>query len=61
MNYRVHKIAVNKHDMQLKLEEFLNSCDGEVISVFPSVAPYFLCYGAKIDYLIIVEKVRKPE
>ncbi len=56
MKYRVHRIEVNKDNMQEKLEQFLNKLDGDVISVIPNVTHYFLMYGAKIDYILIVEK-----
>jgi len=58
MKYRVHRIEVKKDNLQEKLEEFLNKLDGEVISVIPNITQYFLCYGAKIDYILIVEKVK---
>ena len=58
MKYRVHRIDVKRNNMQEKLEQFLNKLDGEVISVIPNVTQYFLCYGAKIDYILIVEKVK---
>lgn len=58
MKYRVHRIEVKKDNLQEKLEQFLNKLDGEVMSVIPNVTQYFLCYGAKIDYILIVEKVK---
>ena len=58
MNYRVHRIEVKSDNMQEKLEQFLNKLDGEVISVIPNVTQYFLMYGAKIDHILIVEKVK---
>lgn len=58
MKYRVHRLEVKKDNMQEKLEQFLPKLDGEIISVIPNVTPYFLCYGAKIDYILIVEKVK---
>jgi len=58
MKYRVHRLEISKNEMQEKLERFLNSLDGEVISVMPDITRYFLCYGAKIDFLLIVEKLR---
>ena len=57
MKYRVHRVEAKKNEMQEKLEQFLNTLNGEIISVFPNVTQYFLCYGAKIDYLLIVEKI----
>lgn len=58
MKYRVHRIEVNKDNMQEKLEQFINKLDGEVISIIPNVTQYFLMYGAKINYILIVEKVK---
>lgn len=57
MKYRVHRLEVKRDNMQEKIENFLNTLDGEVISVIPDVTQYFLCYGAKIDYVLVVEKL----
>jgi hypothetical protein len=58
MKYRVHRIEVNRKDMQEKLEQFLNTLHGDVISVLPNVRPTFQLMGAtaKVDFLLIVEK-----
>ena len=58
MKYSVHRIEVNKDNMQEKLELFLNSLNGEIISVLPNVRPTFQLMGptAKVDFLLIVEK-----
>ncbi|MCA0133395.1 hypothetical protein [Winogradskyella alexanderae] len=58
MRYRVHRIDVNKTNMQEKLEEFLNRLKGEVVSVVPNVRPTFQFMGAtaKVDYILIIEK-----
>jgi len=60
MNYKVHRIEVDKDNMQEKLEQFLNSLKGEVVSIIPNVRPAFQLMGAtsKIDSLLIVEKVQ---
>ena len=60
MKYRVHRIEVNSDNMQDKLEQFLNKLDGEVLTVIPNVKPSFQLMGAtsKIDFLLIVEKVK---
>ena len=58
MQYRVHRLQVRKDNLQQELEQFLNKLEGEVISVLPNVTQYFLCYGAKVDYILIVEKVK---
>ena len=59
MKYKVHRIDVESDNMQEKLEQFLNSLDGEVISVIPDIRPTFQGMGAtaKIDFLQIVEKI----
>lgn len=58
MKYRVHRLDVNKNNMQTELEQFLNRLNGEVISVLPNVRPTFQVMGAtaKVDFLLIVEK-----
>jgi hypothetical protein len=58
MKYRVHRIEVNRKNMQEKLQQFLNTLHGEVISVLPNVRPTFQLMGAtaKVDFLLIVEK-----
>jgi hypothetical protein len=45
---------------QTKLEEFLNKLEGEIVSIIPNVRPTFQLMGAtaKIDFLLIVEKLR---
>ena len=60
MKYRVHRLEVNSDSMQEKLDQFLNKLDGEVISIIPNVRPTFKGMGAtaKIDFLLIVEKVK---
>jgi len=59
MKYKVHRLDVNSHNMQEKLQEFLNSLRGEVITVLPNVQPSFQFMGAtsKVNFLLIVEKV----
>lgn len=58
MNYKVHRLEVKRDNFHLQLEQFLNTLEGEVISVIPNVTPYFLCYGGKVDYVLIVEKTK---
>ena len=43
---------------QRKLEQFLNSLEGEVVAVIPSVNPKFTPggMGAQVNFLLIVEK-----
>ncbi len=57
MKYRVHRIEVKSDNMQEKLEQYLNSLHGEVVSVIPNIRPTFQLMGAtaKIDYVLVVE------
>ena len=59
MIYRVHRLDVKKDAAQEKLEKFLNQLGGEVLSIVPYISPTFQGMGAtaKVDYLLIVEKV----
>jgi hypothetical protein len=60
MNYKVHRLDVNKGNIQEKLELFLNNLNGEVISILPNVRPTFQLMGAtaKIDFLLIIERIK---
>jgi hypothetical protein len=59
VKYRVHRLEVKKDTAQERLEQFLNQLEGEVLSIFPYITPTFQGMGAtaKVDYLLIVEKV----
>ena len=55
MKYRVHRFDLSMTNDQMKLEQFLNSLEGEVVAIIPNItlgltAPH-------IDFLLIVEKV----
>lgn len=54
MKYRVHQFPMRMTKDQMKLEQFLNNLDGDVIAIIPNVtwAP-----KTEIDFLLIVEKV----
>ncbi len=58
MKYRVHRLEVSKDNMQEKLELLLNGLDGDIVAVMPNVRPFFLCYGGKVDFLMVVEKLK---
>ena len=62
MKYRVHRLEVKGKDVQTTLEQFLNTIEGEVISVFPNINKLSLpqIYGAteKVSFLMIVEKIK---
>ncbi|MCF7934389.1 MAG: hypothetical protein K9L73_06315 [Spirochaetia bacterium] len=56
MKYRVHHLDVSTHNMQERLEIFLNDLEGEIISIFPNVHPTLQLMGATamVDFLLIV-------
>ena len=60
MKYKVHRLEINMEKDQSKLEQFLNSLDGEVVSIIPNNKKTSLLqiYGvtSKIDFLLIVER-----
>ena len=60
MNYKIHRFPINMSEDQVRLEQFLNGLQGEVVSIIPNVAKtsLFQIYGAsrKIDFLLIIEK-----
>jgi hypothetical protein len=60
MKYKVHRFSIKMNEDQTKLEEFLNKLEGEIVSIIPNVRPTFQLMGAtaKIDFLLIVEKLR---
>ena len=64
MKYRVHRLDVDLKKDQMKLEQFLNNLDGEVVAIVPDVNPKFTAggMGAKVDFLLIIEKIqpKKP-
>ncbi len=60
MNYKVHRLEVNRDNIHEKLELFLNNLNGEVISILPNIRPTFQLMGAtaKIDFLLIIERIK---
>ena len=61
MTYRVHQLDIKLENEQEKLEKFLNSLKGDVISIIPNVRPTFHSTGATatIDFLLLVEKLAR--
>lgn len=61
MEYKVHKFHIDMNNDENRLERFLNSLKGEVVSIVPNIAKtsLFQIYGIskKIDFLLIVEKL----
>lgn len=60
MKYKVHQFEINMWKDRDKLEQYLNSLRGEIVSIIPNVKPTFRGMGAtaKVDFLYIVEKKR---
>lgn len=55
MKYKIHRFDVKLTKDQSRLEQFLNSLDGEVVAVIPNVAIQIF-WIHQIDFLLIVEK-----
>jgi hypothetical protein len=56
MKYRVHRFDLKMTRDQSKLEQFLNSLEGEVVAIIPNVA-IDAFWVHKVDFLLIVEKL----
>jgi hypothetical protein len=54
MKYRVHRFDIRMTRDQSKLEQFLNSLEGEVVAIIPNVTPMPATY---VNFLLIVERV----
>lgn len=63
MKYKVHQFEIKMDTDRERFEKFLNSLEGEVISIVPNVKPTFQLMGAtaKVNFLFIVEKINWPE
>jgi hypothetical protein len=59
--YRVHRIDIRMRSDQARFEQFLNSLEGEVVSVIPNVSPSwtFGGMGARVHYFWVIEKVKQ--
>jgi len=56
MKYKVHKFDIDMYNDQDKLEQFLNSLKGEVISIVPNIKVGWMV-AHRVDFLLIVEKL----
>jgi len=54
MKYRVHRLIIRMTEDQRKLEEFLNSLEGELISIIPNVCHIGFVH---VGFILIVEKI----
>jgi hypothetical protein len=59
MRYRVHRFDLEMKKDQSKLEQFLNNLRGQFVTIIPNIKPTLQGIGAtaKVDFLLIVEKV----
>ena len=59
MKYKVHRFDLKMESDKENLEDFLNSLEGEIVSIIPNVKPTFQGMGATaiVNFLYIVEKV----
>jgi len=61
MKYKVHQFEIKMNSDSRRLEQFLNSLQGEVVSIVPNVKNTTLAqiYGVsrKVDFLLIIEKI----
>ncbi len=54
--YRVHRFDLRMTSDQGRLEQFLNSLEGEIISIIPNLT--WGPFGVhRVDFLLIVEKL----
>ena len=62
MKYKVHQMQFRSGDNPSNLENFLNSLEGEVVSIMPILKKTSLAqiYGVteKVDFLLIIEKIK---
>ena len=56
MKYRVHRLEIRMTTDQMKLEQFLNSLEGEIVAIQPNITVWFI-WAHRVDFLLIVEKV----
>ena len=57
MKYRVHQFDLKMTTDQSKLEQFLNSLEGEIVAIIPNVTAFPFTFHPTVDFLLIVEKV----
>jgi hypothetical protein len=56
MQYKVHRFDIKMTTDQGKLEQFLNSLEGEVIAIVPNITVSFF-WAHRVDFVLIVEKL----
>ncbi len=56
MAYRVHRLDLRMTRDRVRLEQFLNSLDGEVVVIIPNIQ-WFVLWVHRVDFVLIVERV----
>jgi hypothetical protein len=54
MKYRVHRFDFRLTNEYNRLEQFLNSLQGEIVSIIPNVTWF---PKTQVDFVLVVEKV----
>jgi len=59
MKYKVHQFEIDMRKDRERLEQFLNSLKGEIVSIFPNVKPTLQGIGAtaKVNFIFVIEKI----
>lgn len=56
MKYRVHRFDIKMTRDHSKLEQFLNSLEGEIVAIIPNVTIQVM-WVPQVDFVLIVEKL----
>jgi hypothetical protein len=57
MHYRVHRFNLSMSRDELRLEQFLNRLEGEIVAIIPNVTPFPATF---VNFVLIVEKREGP-
>lgn len=61
MKYKVHRFDLNMSKDQENLERYINSLEGEIVSIIPNVTFIPILLASKVNFLFIVEKLNKEK
>ena len=61
MKYKVHRFDLNMSKDQENLERYINSLEGEIVSIIPNVTFIPVLLASKVNFLFIVEKLNKKK
>jgi hypothetical protein len=59
--YKIHRARLSSRGDAERLEKFLNSLKGEVVSVIPEIRTFFLFYGAQTKSVLVIEKIKSKK